>query len=177
MLKKFYFILFIAVGYKNCVSASEMAPSNGNLNVGAASDAPQAISSPINNSDDKKEPHIGYILETISYDYGKTNVSIDQKSTIDNNLKKMKDLIGKNYTFVIEGHTCNCGGSGESNTRLSLKRAQNIATYLEKQGIDKSRMRVVSRGAERLLVPIGSQTEQAANRRVEIYAYPRENSV
>ena len=65
----------------------------------------------------------------------------------------------------IEGHTCNLGGP-VVNQRISIARANAVATYLENKGIDPSRLHIVAKGAAEPIVPNTSEANRKQNRRV-----------
>ena len=86
-------------------------------------------------------------------------------------MEKLGTLImrNENARFRIEGHT-DSFGSNEYNTALSLRRAEEVKSWLVKtMGIDPSRITTAGLGKSRLLVPgSGSIEQQQLNRRVEI---------
>ena len=112
-----------------------------------------------------------YGFKRIYYDFNEYGIRPDQEPAIERNLAAAKDLTGKNYKLIFEGHACNSAGSTDYNMMLSEKRAQNLADYFEEHGINKQNMRVVGRGSEMRIVSFGNREQQAPNRRVEIYAY------
>jgi outer membrane protein OmpA-like peptidoglycan-associated protein len=86
-------------------------------------------------------------------------------------LEKLGTLIKRNGSarFRIEGHT-DAFGSDDYNNDLSLRRAEEVKTWLVKtMGIDPSLITTAGLGKTRLLVPSsGSIAAQQLNRRVEI---------
>jgi outer membrane protein OmpA-like peptidoglycan-associated protein len=68
----------------------------------------------------------------------------------------------------IEGHTDNVG-SDDANMILSQHRAQAVATWLTQHGIEASRVDAHGYGASRPIVPNGTASGRAANRRVEFH--------
>lgn len=74
----------------------------------------------------------------------------------------MPELNGKR--FRIEGHTDSLGGP-EVNLELSRRRAQAVADFLVEQGVDRSRLEVVGKGATAPLS--GHRASDPVNRRVE----------
>jgi outer membrane protein OmpA-like peptidoglycan-associated protein len=79
----------------------------------------------------------------------------------------------RNRTFVdVLAHTDTTGAS-EGNKALSDKRAAAVATYLANHGVTKAR--IASRGLGEtapLYNPETSETQKAANRRIEIRLVP-----
>jgi len=67
----------------------------------------------------------------------------------------------------VEGHTDSVG-SAAYNKKLSLKRAQAVANYLIKNGVDKNRITVVGHGEEKPIAPNTTRAGRAENRRVEV---------
>lgn len=76
------------------------------------------------------------------------------------------ELMG--YRFRVEGHT-DTVGAPETNRKLSQKRAEAVASYLEKKyGVDAAKLEAVGVGQDDLLVATPDQTPEARNRRVKI---------
>lgn len=67
----------------------------------------------------------------------------------------------------VIGHTDSVG-SEEDNDKLSVRRAEEVMHWLEKQGFDRSQMSAVGRGERDLKVATGDNVDSAANRRVEV---------
>ncbi len=73
-------------------------------------------------------------------------------------------------TLEIAGYTDD-QGSTASNQQLSEKRAYNVATYLENQGILPDRLHVVGRGEHHPVQRNNTDHGRALNRRVELQLY------
>ena len=70
-------------------------------------------------------------------------------------------------TIVIEGHADD-RGTREYNLALGQRRAEAVADYLESNGINRTRLSIISYGEEN---PVDASSNEAAwskNRRVEI---------
>lgn len=67
----------------------------------------------------------------------------------------------------VIGHT-DTVGSEEDNDRLSVKRADEVMSWLVSQGFDRSQMSAVGRGERDLKVATGDNEDNAVNRRVEV---------
>lgn len=82
--------------------------------------------------------------------------------------KEMSDLPTTNIT--VWGHT-DTDGTAAVNEKISLKRAQSVANYLAKNGIDASRMegRVEGHSFNEPVADNDTVEGKAKNRRVEIY--------
>ena len=122
-----------------------------------------------------KNNSLKYGFETIYYDFDKRNIKKSEKQKAQKNLELAKDLISKGNIIVLEGHACNSAGTPSYNLVLSEDRANNVAKYLKENGIDKSNIIVVARGDQMPIVPFGDKDQQAPNRRVEFYAYKKED--
>ncbi|GAL32206.1 outer membrane protein A precursor [Vibrio maritimus] len=70
-------------------------------------------------------------------------------------------------TVTIVGYT-DSSGPEELNQRISEERAESIASYLESQGIDRSRMSVSGMGEANPIADNSTKEGRAQNRRVEI---------
>jgi outer membrane protein OmpA-like peptidoglycan-associated protein len=110
-----------------------------------------------------------YGLKTVYFDFDKHGVRPDQRSILEYDVKRVKDLTNKNLTVVIEGHACKFAGSALYNMMLSEKRASAIGDYFASKGIPRDHIKVVGRGYELCIVPEGDMEQQAPNRRVEFY--------
>lgn len=83
-----------------------------------------------------------------------------------------KVLIKFDKTLLsIEGHTDNTG-SVEYNQTLSTKRAQSVQSYLVKQHIQASRLKVTGYGESMPLVSNDTEKNRSLNRRVEVQIIP-----
>jgi outer membrane protein OmpA-like peptidoglycan-associated protein len=69
--------------------------------------------------------------------------------------------------LIIEGHTDD-RGSEEYNRTLSTRRAQSVAAWLSRHGIEGARLQTVGYGKTKPRVPNTSDGNRARNRRVEI---------
>ncbi|WNC91576.1 OmpA family protein [Paraburkholderia sp. FT54] len=69
--------------------------------------------------------------------------------------------------LVVVGHT-DLAGSQEFNDRLSMQRAQTVATFLIKQGIPPQQIETAARGKREPLVPTADGVPHRMNRRAVI---------
>jgi outer membrane protein OmpA-like peptidoglycan-associated protein len=85
------------------------------------------------------------------------------------NLKEIVNLLktNPNASIALEGHT-DITGESSFNDKLAYKRANSIKTYLVKQGIDASRIQIVSFGENKPKYLNSTSVGRALNRRVEI---------
>ena len=102
----------------------------------------------------------------IEYTSGSAKIVMNDKS---------KKILGQLATILkdnteitklrIEGNTDNAGeDKGFDNMKLSQERAQSIATYLTKHGVDASRLVVVGYGSTHPLAPNDTKEHMALNR-------------
>jgi outer membrane protein OmpA-like peptidoglycan-associated protein len=105
-----------------------------------------------------------------TFDAGSAVVKPQTDATL---LEIARTVKTRNRTFVdVLAHT-DTSGSAETNLALSQKRAAAVATYLAGHGV--ARARIASHGfgeAVPLYNPEASETEKAANRRIEIRLVP-----
>lgn len=73
----------------------------------------------------------------------------------------------KSARVTLSGHTCDKSSSAV-NMRLSQKRAEAAAAYLQQLGVSARRISVEAYGYSQPLVPNTSERNRAKNRRVEI---------
>ncbi len=85
------------------------------------------------------------------------------------------NLIRNNQQHLyIFGHTDSIGGEGP-NQRLSVKRAKAASSYLNEEGVAKSRMKVIGRGELDPIATNETEDGQEMNRRIEIVIYASTN--
>ena len=83
-------------------------------------------------------------------------------------LSLIEDLEGeRKFVVAVEGHTDSTGPE-ELNKKLSLKRAQIVANYLLKAGIEQKHIKIFGRGEHSPLASNQSPAGRAVNRRVEV---------
>ena len=113
---------------------------------------------------------VGRIPATFTFDAGSAAVKATTDATL---LEIARTVKTRNRTFVdVIAHT-DTSGSPQTNAALSEKRAAAVATYLAAHGV--SRARIASRGLGEnapLYSPETSETDKAANRRIEIRLVP-----
>lgn len=80
-------------------------------------------------------------------------------------LKKYEDT-----EILIEGHTDSLG-SDDYNQRLSIERADAVASYLVKNGVAQNRISVEGYGETQPIASNTTDAGRAANRRVEVAIY------
>ena len=125
----------------------------------------------IKNLELKKIPKKSIVLDNIYYEFDKSKLTDDAKSTIDTTIYK---ILNENEKLIIEisSHTDN-KGKDEYNLKLSQKRAESVVDYLIDKGIDKRRLIAKGYGETTPIAensnPDGSDNPKGrqANRRTE----------
>jgi outer membrane protein OmpA-like peptidoglycan-associated protein len=82
-------------------------------------------------------------------------------------LEALKKAVKADSEVQITGHT-DTVGSAEANDRLSVQRAQEIRGVLLKDGLPVENCKVTGRGERELRVKTADNTDEQANRRVEV---------
>ncbi len=112
-------------------------------------------------------------IKPIYFDLGKSLIRKDAAIELDKVVKVMKDY--PNMYIELGAHT-DCRGVAAANTKLSTARAKASASYIVKNGIDKTRIVGKGFGESKLLngcmcegkiKPTCSEDEHAKNRRTE----------
>ena len=99
-------------------------------------------------------------LSTVYFNYDSSGLSEEAQETLLENLSWIKK--NKDVTSVeLEGH-CDILGSEAYNIGLGRRRAESVKTFLIEQGIEASRLAVISYGEERPF----SGVDNSKNRRV-----------
>ena len=85
-------------------------------------------------------------LKPIYFDFDRYEIRSGDRAILDANARWLKDHA--NQLVLIEGH-CDERGTNEYNLNLGERRARSTANYLIGQGIQASRITIVSYGEER----------------------------
>lgn len=109
-------------------------------------------------------------FKRLFFDFNSYGLGSNQNKNLKFNTKQAKQMIKDGKTIVIEGHACHSAGSAIYNLALSEKRARHVAKKFAETGIDAKNIKIAPRGHEMPIVKSGNREEQAANRRVEIFA-------
>ena len=99
-------------------------------------------------------------LSTVYFPYDSSTLSEETRDTLMNNLNWIQNH-SEVTSLELEGH-CDIMGSEAYNVGLGRRRAEAVKSFLIEQGIDASRLSVISYGEER---PI-SEVDHSKNRRV-----------
>jgi outer membrane protein OmpA-like peptidoglycan-associated protein len=95
-----------------------------------------------------------------------------------NKLTELSNILNKypDTYILIEGHT-DASGSGSYNRKLSKRRAESVADFLEQNNINDSRIRTKWYGEDQPKFPNDTADNMAKNRRVEFAIYANEELV
>ena len=103
-----------------------------------------------------------------------TTLSAAAKNQLATFSTQMKDL--QDTDITIYGHTDNTG-SASVNERISLQRAESVASYLESRGIKASRIHSEGKSFNNPVADNETAEGRAKNRRVEVYVTANENMI
>jgi OOP family OmpA-OmpF porin len=107
----------------------------------------------------------------IEYQTGSAKIVMNDKSK--KVLTMLSTIVKDNPELTklrIEGHTDNAGeAKGFDNNKLSKERAQSVADYLVKNGVDAGRLNVVGWGSQHPLAANDTPAHMATNRRTEFH--------
>jgi peptidoglycan-associated lipoprotein len=136
--------------------------------VAAATDAPSRGSSatPPRPSEFKATES----LKDIHFDFDKYDIRPSDAKTLDGNAGWLKS--NPNHLVLIEGH-CDERGTNEYNLALGERRAKSTMNYLVSQGVQASRITIISYGEERPLCNEHNEECWAKNRRAHFLVKPR----
>ena len=102
----------------------------------------------------------------VYFDFDRFNIRADQQGTINNNAALFNQAGAEALTVNVEGN-CDEWGSDEYNYALGLKRATAAKDALVAQGVNESRISVVSYGESNMVCSEHSKECDAQNRRDE----------
>jgi OOP family OmpA-OmpF porin len=107
---------------------------------------------------------------TIGFHFDSANLTKESVSTLSQLAQALKSNELSGLKFMVEGHT-DGKGTPDYNLKLSQARASAVKTYLEKQGVEASRLVAQGKGDTEL---VNSQDRFAAeNRRVKVITLTR----
>ncbi len=112
---------------------------------------------------DNLEKGMSSSFDNINFETGSAELSESSKTALDGIVKYLQDNPDKRIRVI--GHT-STDGTDEINIPLSKERAKAVVDYIEKQGIDGSRLSYQGMGSSK---PISEIPEK--NRRVEIQVF------
>lgn len=104
------------------------------------------------------------VLATVYFDYDKSELSPEARST----LQKNADWMKRNPSRAVEiGGHCDERGTIEYNIALGERRAVAVRSYLTSLGVEAARLTIVSYGEERPSDPGHDESAWRQNRRAE----------
>src|SRR5258708_179688 len=107
----------------------------------------------------------------IEYQTGSAKIVLNDKSK--KVLTQLSVIMKDNPEITklrIEGHTDNAGEKkGFDNSKLSKERAQSVADWLSKNGVEQARLAVVGWGSQHPLAANDTADHMAENRRTEFH--------
>jgi len=109
-------------------------------------------------------------LGSIYFDFDQYSITPSMQSKLSANIDAVKDASAK-YTIKLEGN-CDEWGSDEYNFALGLKRADSVKKALEAQGVDSSKVTLVSYGESNPTCTDKTKDCWAKNRRVDFKLLP-----
>lgn len=101
-------------------------------------------------------------LNTINFEYDRATLTSATRSMLNQNAEWIK--ANSKVTVQIEGH-CDTRGSIEYNLALGERRARAVKDYLVSQGVDGSKLSIISYGKEKLVDMSDSDSAHSKNRR------------
>jgi peptidoglycan-associated lipoprotein len=104
-------------------------------------------------------------LTPVYFDYDSSAVSADYRDELEGVATWLGRSDGTRLT--IEGH-CDDRGTAEYNVALGERRAQSIRDYLQRLGVSKDRISIISYGEERPAAEGNGEEAWAKNRRGEL---------
>ena len=118
---------------------------------------PKETAKPVEKSFDLAGSRIQFAFD----DYSLSSKSEDRLNRVAEWLKKNPDT-----KVQIQGYTCDIG-TDEYNLALGEERAESAEKYLERMGVDSSRLSRISYGKEKPMVPNSDEENRSLNRRDE----------
>ena len=109
-------------------------------------------------------------LKDVFFDFDKYDIRPDDSRTLDANAGWFKS--NPNHLILIEGH-CDERGTNEYNLALGERRAKATMNYLVSQGVQASRITIISYGEERPVCTEKTEECWSKNRRAQFLVKPR----
>jgi peptidoglycan-associated lipoprotein len=103
-------------------------------------------------------------LGMIYFDYDKSAIRDDARSTLDANASWLKKF--RSVKILVEGH-CDERGTEEYNLALGEKRAKSAQDYLLSLGVGSERMKIISYGKSQPINPGHDEGAWQTNRRAQ----------
>ncbi len=103
--------------------------------------------------------------DRVFFDYDQHDLTAEGRATVERQAQWLKQYT--NVSIVVEGHADE-RGTREYNLALGEKRATTVRNYLIANGVDTSRIQVISYGKERPAVMGSDNQSWAQNRRAVV---------
>lgn len=101
----------------------------------------------------------------VLFDFDKTDIKESADKVLKEAVRILNSYVKQNIS--VEGHT-DSYGSDDYNQRLSERRAESVADYLIREGVDKNRITTVGFGEKNPVATNKTSSGREQNRRVEI---------
>ncbi len=102
------------------------------------------------------------VFKDVFFDFDQFEIREDQRAALEENARLLTRRPGA--VVIVEGH-CDDRGTAQYNMALGEKRANAVRDFLTALGIEASRVKTVSYGKERPIVPGTTDQARALNRR------------
>ena len=155
-------------GTATMAPATSMAPPPAPVQAAPPMAAPQTPATPARPS--PKEFVAIPELKDINFDFDKYDIRPGEAKILDANAQWLKSH--DDQLVLIEGH-CDERGTNEYNLALGERRAKSTMNYLVSQGVQASRITIISYGEERPLCTEHNEACWAKNRRSHFLVKPR----
>src|ERR687892_558792 len=109
-------------------------------------------------------------LKDVFFDFDKYDIRPPDAKVLDANATWLKS--NPNHLVLIEGH-CDERGTNEYNLALGERRAKSTMNYLVSQGVQASRITIISYGEERPVCAQHNEECWSKNRRAQFLVKPR----
>ncbi|MCL4280361.1 MAG: OmpA family protein, partial [Ignavibacteriaceae bacterium] len=119
---------------------------------------------PLNPDDDVVKINVPIVLEGITFETGKADITPESESVLQGALKTLQTY--PDIIVEISGHTDNVGSSA-SNQTLSQRRADAVRAWLIIKGINPDRLIAKGYGEDNPRVPNDTAENRRLNRRIE----------
>jgi peptidoglycan-associated lipoprotein len=103
-------------------------------------------------------------LQSVTFDLDQSDIRSDAQSTLEQNATCLKQA--PSQKVVVEGH-CDSRGTVEYNLTLGEQRGNAVVKVLDRLGVEKKRLRVVSKGKSEPVCREESDDCYSKNRRVD----------
>ncbi len=109
--------------------------------------------------------HQKLVLRGVHFDFNKSDIRPDDAAILDEAADTLKANPSSN--IYVDGY-CDAIGSEEYNLKLSQRRSDAVAQYLEQKGIPSSQLIPRGFGKTDFVAPNDTDEGRAQNRRVEL---------